>query len=81
MINIERLKNILGRKVELNNGKRDIDINIGEISRELGCSKEKVVSLLYTLQGAKEIKRLIPMGFSKEEYTLTVLANSSILMD
>lgn len=77
---MEKLKAILRRKVEIQ-GKRDININVGEISRELGCSKEDVISWLYTLQNNKEIKRLIPMGFSKEEYTLTVLENSSILMD
>ena len=77
---MDKLKAILRRKVEIR-GKRDIDINVGEISRELGCSKEDVISWLYTLQNNKEIKRLIPMGFSKEEYTLTVLENSSILMD
>lgn len=76
---MEKLKAILKRKVGIS-GKRDIDINIGEISHELGCSKEEIVSLLYTLQNAKEIKRLISMGFSKEEYTLTVLEKSSILM-
>ena len=77
---MDKLKAILRRKVEVS-GKRDIDINIGEISRELGCSKDEVVSLLYSLQNTKEIKRLISMGFSKEEYTLTVLENSSILME
>ena len=69
---MDKLKAILKRKVEIQ-GKRDININVGEISRELGCSKEDVISWLYTLQNNKEIKRLIPMGFSKEEYTLTVL--------
>lgn len=76
---MDKLKAILKRKVEIQ-GKRDIDINVGEISRELGYSKEAIVSLLYTLQNNKEIKRLTSMGFSKEEYTLTVLENSSILM-
>lgn len=76
---MDKLKAILRRKVEIR-GKRDIDINVGEISRELGWAKEEVVSLLYTLQNTKEIKRLTSMGFSKEEYTLTVLENSSILM-
>ncbi len=80
MINIEKLKNILGRKVKLNNGKRDLkDINLGEIAREIGCSSGDVLSGLKNLQISGDIKRLMPSGFSKEDYTLTVPENSSIL--
>lgn len=79
MINIEKLKSLLGRKVKLNDGKRDLDINIGEIARDMGCLSGDVLLGLKRLQNSKEIKRLMPIGFSEEDYTLTVLENSSIL--
>lgn len=79
MINIEKLKSLLGRKVTLNDGKRDLDINIGEIARDMGCLSGDVLLGLKRLQNSKEIKRLMPIGFSEEDYTLTVLENSSIL--
>ena len=79
MINIEKLKSLLGRKVKLNDGKRDLDINIGEIARDMGCLSGDVLLGLKWLQNSKEIKRLMPIGFSEEDYTLTVLENSSIL--
>ena len=79
MINIEELKNILGGKVKLNNGKRDIDINIREIAGKMGCSTIDVLSGLKQLEFAREIKRLMQVGWSKDEYTLTVLEKSSIL--
>ena len=79
MINIEKLKSLLGRKVKLNDGKRDLDINIGEIARDMGCLSGDVLLGLKQLQNSKEIKRLMPIGFSEEDYTLTVLENSSIL--
>lgn len=78
MINKEELKLILGRKVKLNEGKRNLDINIGEIAREIGCSSGDVLSGLKQLQYSGEIKRLLQVG-PKEEYTLTVLEKSSIL--
>ena len=79
MINIEELKNTLGRKVKLNNGKRDLDINISGIAGEMGCSSNDVLSGLKQLEFAREIKRLMQVGLSKDEYTLTVLEKSSIL--
>lgn len=78
MVNIEKLKSILGRKVKLNDGKRDLDINVGEIARDVGCSSGDVLFGLKQLQYSGEIKRLLQVG-SKEEYTLTVLEKSSIL--
>ena len=74
----EHLKSILNRKARLEN-KRCLDINIGEISREIGCMSNEVEKLLNRLQQEKEIKALIPLGLSKETYTLTILEKSSIL--
>ena len=79
MINFEELKTILGEKVKLNNGKRDIDINIREIAGKMGCSTIDVLSGLKQLEFVREIKRLMQVGWSKDEYTLTVLGKSSIL--
>lgn len=79
MINVEELKTILGEKVKLNNGKRDIDINIREIAGKMGCSTIDVLSGLKQLEFVREIKRLMQVGWSKDEYTLTVLEKSSIL--
>lgn len=79
MINIEELKIILGGKVKLNNCKRDIDINIREIAGKMDCSPIDVLSGLKQLESAREIKRLMQIGWSKDEYTLTVLEKSSIL--
>lgn len=79
MINIEELNNTLCKMVKLNNGKRDLDINIREIAGELGCSSNDVLSGLKQLESAREIKRLMQIGWSKDEYTLTVLEKSSIL--
>lgn len=81
MINMVELKSILGSKVKLNNGKRDLDINIGEIARKTGCSSDEVLSGLKQLQCFGEIKRLTQIGLSRDEYTLTVLEKSSILND
>ena len=78
MVNIEKLKGILGREVKLNDGKRDLDINIGEIAREIGCSSGDVLLGLKQLQYSGEIKRLLQVG-PKEEYILTVLEKSSVL--
>ncbi len=74
----EHLKSILTRKARLEN-KRYFDINIGEISREIGCTSNEVEALLRCLQQEKEIKSLVPLGLSKELYALTILENSSIL--
>lgn len=78
MVNIEKLKVILFKKVKLKSGIRDLDVNIGEIAREIGCSSGDVLSGLKQLQYSGEIKRLLQVG-PKEEYTLTVLEKSSIL--
>lgn len=75
---MEKLKAILRRRVEVS-GKRDIFVNIGELSRELKCSKDDVLSLMDILKNNKEIKRFMPEGFAKDDYSLTVLENSSIL--
>ena len=79
MYNTEKLKSILGRKVILNDGKRDLDINIAELAREIGCPSSEVLTSLKQLQYEGEIKRLIQVGWSKDDYTLTVLEKSSIL--
>jgi MarR-like DNA-binding transcriptional regulator SgrR of sgrS sRNA len=78
MIITEKLKSILGRKVKLNDGKRDLDINIAELAREIGCSSSDVKTSLKQLQYAGEIKRLLQVGWSKDEYTLTVLEKTTI---
>lgn len=78
MNNKEHLKSILNRKARLEN-KRCLDINIGEISREIGCTSNEVEELLEHLQQEKEIKALIPLGLSKKIYTLTILEKSSLL--
>ena len=74
----EQLKSILNRKARLEN-KRYLDIDIGEISREIGCPSNEVEELLKQLQLEKEIKALVPLGLSKGMYTLTILENSSIM--
>lgn len=74
----ESLKSILNRKAYLEKN-RYLVINIGEISQEIGCSSNEVKELLKQLQREKEIKALLQVGFLKEEYTLTILENSSIL--
>ncbi len=80
MTNVEKLKIILNRKVKLNSGNRNLkDINLGEIAREIGCSSRDVLSGLKYLQISGDIKRLMPSGFSKEDYEFTVLEKSSIL--
>lgn len=78
MYNTEKLKCILGRKVRLNDGKRDLEINIAEMAREIGCSSSEVLISLKQLQYEGEIKRLIQVGWSKDEYTLTVLEKTTI---
>ena len=72
------LKAILNRKVK-DSKSRYLNVNIGDISREMGCSVNDVVMKLKQLQREKEIKALIKIGFSNDEYTLTILENSSIL--
>ncbi len=84
MSQITQLKEILYRMVQskvLANEKepRTLNINLKEISRELRCTANEVEMMLKHLKVTKEIKALIQVGFSKEEYTLTVPENSSIL--
>ena len=84
MSKLNQLKEILCRKVKINvmdnkPNPMSLDINLGEISREMGCSAASVKDLLKELQLKKEIKRLIPLEFNKDNYTLTVLENSSIM--
>ena len=78
MGNTNMLKAILNRKVK-DSKSRYLNVNTGEISREMGCSADDVLMKLKQLQREKEIKALIKIGFSNEEYTLTILENSSIL--
>ena len=66
MNSLNQLKAILNRKAKLENT-RYLDVNIGEISREIGCSSKDVELLLKRLQMQKEIKALIQVGLSKEE--------------
>ena len=75
---MDKLKAILKRKVEAS-GRRDIFINVAEITRELRCSRENVLSLMSIMHNNREIKRFMPEGFSKDDYSLTVPENSSIL--
>lgn len=69
---------ILNRKVKLEN-KRNLDVNIRDISEEMNCSVKEVEYLLKTLLLEGEIKALVQVGFSRDEYTLTIPENSSIL--
>lgn len=84
MNKLNKLKEILCRKVKINmmEGKpdeRNLDINLCEIADEMGSTSSDVLNLLNRLQYEKEIKRLQPNGFNKEDYILTILADSSIL--
>ena len=84
MSQLNQLKDILYRKVKINimdqkADPRSFDGNLGEISREMRCSVKDVECLLLHLKSEKEIKALIPNAFSKEEYSLTIPENSSIL--
>ncbi len=84
MNKLNKLKEILCRKVKINmmEGKpdeRNLDINLCEIADEMGSTSSDVLNLLNRLQHEKEIKRLQPNGFNKEDYILTILADSSIL--
>ncbi len=69
---------ILNRKVKLEN-KRNLEVNIRDISEEMNCSVKEVEYLLKTLLLEGEIKALVQVGFSRDEYTLTIPENSSIL--
>ena len=69
---------ILNRKVKLEN-KRNLEVNIRDISEEMNCSVKEVENLLKTLLLEGEIKALVQVGFSRDEYTLTIPENSSIL--
>lgn len=69
---------ILNRKVKLEN-KRNLEVNIRDISEEMNCSVKEVEYLLKTLLLEGEIKALVQVGFSRDEYILTIPENSSIL--
>lgn len=84
MNQLARLEHILYRMVKAKaltneNSARHLDINLGEISREIGCTVNDVHRLLTQLQKKGEIKALIQVGFDKNNYTLTVLEDSSIM--
>ena len=84
MNQLARLKHILYRKVKAKaltneNSARHIDINLGEVSREIGCTVNDVQRFLTQLQDKGEIKALIQVSFDKNNYTLTVLEKSSIM--
>ncbi|MCR5424037.1 MAG: hypothetical protein K6E93_04645 [Bacteroidales bacterium] len=79
-----QLGHILYRKVETKalidkNSARHLEINLGEISREIGCTVNDVQELLTQLQNRGEIKVLKQIGFDKNDYVLKVLENSSIM--
>lgn len=76
---IDKLKDILQRKTKLEND-RHIEINLDEISRELGCGIKDVEVLLKRLCFSKDIKALIPKG-TANNYLLTVLEKSTIWSD
>ncbi len=76
MENVEKLKSILQRKTKVNNS-RYLEINIDEISREIGCSVKDVKDLLNHLSANKDIKAIVQNGLGND-YSLTVLEKSTI---
>lgn len=76
---IDKLKDILQRKTKFSNS-RYIEINIDEISMEIGCSRNEVLFLLNQLSSQKEIKAIKQVGFGND-YMLTVLEKSTIWSD
>lgn len=84
MNQLTRLEHILYRKVKVKaltseNSARYLEINLGEVSSEIGCTVNDLQKLLKQLQNKGEIKALIQVGFDKNNYTLTVLEDSSIM--
>ena len=73
-----QIMTILNRKVKLEK-KRNFEINVRELSVEMNCSVKEVEYLLKTLLLEGEIKALVQVGFSRDEYALTIPENSSIL--
>lgn len=70
------IKDILQRKTMLKKS-RYIDINNGDISKELDCSLDDVKEALRNLVDSQDIKALTPYGF-RGDYALTILESSSI---
>ena len=56
---------------------RYIDINIGEVSKEMGCTPNDVLIELQSLVDSKDIKALTPYEFHGD-YSLIVRESSSI---
>ena len=79
MGDIDKLKDILQRKTKLSNS-RYIEIDIDEISIEIGCSKKEVLLLLNELYSQKDIQAVKQVGFGND-YALTVLEKSTIWSD
>lgn len=79
MERINKLKDILQRKTKLNNS-RYLEVNINEISNEIGCSMKEVLYMLNELCLQKDIKAVKQSGFGND-YMLTVLEKSTIWSD
>ncbi len=84
MNQMTQLEHILYRKVKVKaltneNNARYIEINLDEVSCEIGCTVNDVQKLLTQLKNKGEIKALIQVGFDNNNYTLTVLEDSSIM--
>lgn len=79
MAKIDNLKTILQRKTTVD-GRRNLDINLDEIAREIGCNVNDVYLLLKQLCISKDIKALAQHGMGNDYY-LTVLERSTIWSD
>lgn len=79
MERINKLKDILQRKTKLNNS-RYLEVNINEISNEIGCSMKEVLYMLNELCLQKDIKAVKQVGLGND-YMLTVLEKSTIWSD
>lgn len=79
MKSIDKLRIILGQEVKQNNGKRDFEVNIGEIARKIGCSSGDVIEDLNHLKYSGELMRLVGYGAQNDRYIIKVSPKSSIL--
>ena len=79
MERINKLKDILQRKTKLNNS-RYLEVNINEISNEIGCGMKEVLYILNELCMQKDIKAVKQVVFVND-YTLTVIEKSTIRTD
>lgn len=79
MAKIDNLKTILQKKTTVD-GRRNLDINLDEIAREIGCNVNDVYLLLKQLCISKDIKALAQHGMGNDYY-LTVLERSTIWSD